>query len=46
MTAKHNLKFTLDKLQFNTKQASFSGTTFTSECHKPEDDQGQAISKM
>ena len=41
----HSLKLNLDKLQFETKQASF-GTTPMSDGHKPEDDTVKFINNM
>ena len=46
ITRWHNLKCNLEKLLFKSTQASFFGTTFTSEGQKPENEKVQAISKM
>ena len=46
VTRQQNLKYNLDKLQFKTEQASFHGTTFTSDGHKPGYDKVHTIKKM
>ena len=43
VTRKCNLKLNISKLQYKTKHASFLGITFTSDGHKPENEQIQAI---
>ena len=43
ITRKHHLKLNTDVLQYKTKYASFFGTTFISDGHKPGNENVQAI---
>ena len=46
VTRQHTLKLNIDKLQFTAKQGFFFSTTFTSNGHKPEDDNIKAFNQM